>query len=220
MQQPLNAAGPSRPNEFANTRDARVVWLLGDHPVTAAMLVRIGWFPSNAKARRRLRRLAKRDRVRLVGTVSRHSGRPEHVYCRWRPQVNQLLHEVLLTEVCLRIEAAEVRRGPAATDERLRPDAELRINGRTYFLELDTGSMSHTQIARRFRLYEGSPHLSLWVCPTPGRAEAMRTRAGVLRHTALFTTLAAVLASPHGPVWRDFDGGAASLPREAGRKGG
>ena len=60
--------------------------------------------------------------------------------------------------------------------------------------------------AGRFRLYEGCPHFSLWVCPTPERVEALRRRAGRLRHTALFATLADALASPHAEVWTDhFD---------------
>jgi succinylglutamate desuccinylase len=35
---------------FSHERDARVSWLLEMHPVTAAMLVQIGWFPSKNKA--------------------------------------------------------------------------------------------------------------------------------------------------------------------------
>ena len=208
-----------RSNDIARERDARVCWLLDMHPVTAAMLVSLGWFPTRKKARRRLRRLVERGRIRLVGTVCRKAGRPEHVYCRYRPSVSQLLHEVQLTELCLRIDAADILRGPEATDERIRPDAEIRIKGQLYYLELDRSTMGYRQIERRFRLYEQCPHLSLWVCATEERRENLRKRAGRLHSTALFATFAECLVSPHAEIWRDFQGGRAALPRE-GAEGG
>src|SRR5688500_8191616 len=100
--------GPHRQcNAFARERDARIRWLLDRHPVTAAMLHALGWFPTKAKALRRLRRLVERKQVRLVGTVCRKAGRPEHVYCRYRPKADQLLHEVELSELCLRLDAGK-----------------------------------------------------------------------------------------------------------------
>jgi hypothetical protein len=188
--------------------------------MTAAMLVRVGLFPSKNKALKRLKRLVQRKRVRLVGTVCRKAGRPEHVYCRWRPKVDHLLHEIELTEVCLRLHAGKILRGPHATDAMIRPDAEVWIDREVYYVELDRGSMSYPQVVRdRFRKYEGCPHLSLWVCPTAVRRDGLRARAERLRHTALFTTLAEALASPHGPIWVDHRGGRAALPREGQKPG-
>src|SRR5262249_2644173 len=85
-----------------------------------------------------------------------------------------------------------------ATDKEIRSDAEVLINGQPYYLELDRGTMSYAQIGRRFRVYEGCPHLSLWVCSSAERRDGMRQRAGILRSTALFTTLAEAIASPPG----------------------
>lgn len=215
MQSVLHSAGqPRRSIAFSRERDARVCWLLDAHPVTAAMLVTLGWFPSRGKALKRLRRLAARGRIRFSGTVSRKFGRPEHVYCRWRVKPDQLLHEVELTDVCLRLDAGRVLRGPHVTDCDVRPDAEVWVNGRLYYLELDRGTMGYAQIERRFRLYEDCLHLALWVCASPERLEGLRSRAGRLRQTALFATLADVLATPHGPVWRDVGGQTAALPRQ------
>ncbi len=184
------------------------------------MLVSLGWFPSTHKARKRLRRLVIRKRIRLVGTVCRHAGRPEHVFCHYRPKADALLHEVQLTEVFLRLDAATIRRGPQVQDRTLLPDAEVWIDGRLYLLELDCGSQGYAQVERRFRKYEGCPHLSLWICTSEARREGLRQRAERLRHTALFTTLAEFLATPHGPIWSDFHGGRAALPRQGDRKGG
>lgn len=162
---PLLASRPRRQcNAFARERDARIRRLLDQHPVTAAMLHALGWFPTRALALKRLRRLVQRRQVRLVGTVCRTAGRPEHVYCHYRPKADSLLHEVELTDPCLRLGAGKILRGPRVTDRTLRPDAEVWINGRLYHLELDRGTMGYAQIRRRFRLYESSPHLTLWVC--------------------------------------------------------
>src|SRR5688500_446391 len=140
--------GSSSSLEQSRLRDERICWLLQSHPVTAAMLVSLGWFPSKGKALRRLHRLAAKRRVRLVGSVcsEQKPGRPEHVWCRgWRPSTSQLLHEVQLTELCLRLDAGKILRGPHATDGRVRPDAEVWINGQLYYLELDRGTMSYAQ---------------------------------------------------------------------------
>lgn len=214
MTGPHSVGTPRHCNELGRERDARICWLLGMHPVTAAMLVHLGWFPNKNKALKRLRRLVERRRVRLVGTVCRKGGRPEHVYCRWRAKPDQLLHEVELTELCFRIHAGKVLRGPHVTDQHVRPDAEVWINGRTCYLELDRGTMGYAQITRRFRKYEECSHLSLWVCGSEERLEGLRHRAERLRHTALFTTFAEALANPHAAIWRDYQDGRAALPRE------
>ena len=198
-------------------RDARICSLLATHPITAAMLVRLGWFPTKSKALRRLGILVRRGRIRLTGTVCRKPGRPEHVYCRIRPKRDSLLHEVLLTEVCLRIDAAEIRRGPRAVDPALRPDAEAFIGGRRFLIELDRGTMGYAQIERRFRTYMGCGDLVLWVCKSAERTEAMRRRAEGMRHVFLFTTLGAALMNPHSKIWIDWAGGRAALPRESAR---
>ena len=115
-----SAGRPVNSNHYARERDARVCWLLDTHPVTAAMLVSVGWFPSKNKALKRLRRLTARKRIRLVGTVCRKAGRPEHVYCRWRVKPDHLPHEVELTELCFRLHAGKILRGPHAADARVR----------------------------------------------------------------------------------------------------
>lgn len=214
---PLACPSPAESSAFARRRDERVVWLLGQHPVTAAMLVALGWFPTRAKALRRLRRLAARKRIRWVGSVARTGGRPEHVYCRWRPKPDLLLHEVELTQLCLRLHAGRILRGPHVEDRTLRPDAEVWINGVLFYLEFDRGTMGYAQVARdRFARYRDRPHLCLWVCSSAARRDRLRARAEGVRATALFATLADALASPHGPVWVDYGGRRAALPRDRG----
>lgn len=198
-------------------RDARVRRLLDMHPATAAMLVGLRWFPSKDKALKRLRTLTRRGAVRLVGTIARTgTGRPEHVYCGWRLKPDQLLHEVELTEVCLRLHAARILRGPHVRDRARSPDAELWINGDYYALELDRGTTGAARIEQeRFPKYASSPHLCLWVCPTAARRETLRARAAGVRRTALFATMQDALRDPHAAIWVDHDGRRAALPRQA-----
>ncbi|MBW3608707.1 MAG: FCD domain-containing protein [Actinobacteria bacterium] len=81
------------PREQARAELRRSIDVLPER-TRRAMLVGLGWFPSKNKALKRLGRLVKRGRIRLVGTVCRKPGRPEHVYCRWRPKHDQLLHAI------------------------------------------------------------------------------------------------------------------------------
>ncbi len=213
------AAGRSS-NAVARRRDALLRWLLLRHPATAGMLVQVGLFPSRKKASRRLQKLRQRGEVRLLGIVALKDGRPEHVYARGRWKADNLLHEVQLTRVCLKIDADAIRRGAGETDARLRPDAELLIGGQRYLLELDCGTIAYEVIVtRRFLPYRSSPDLVLWVCPTESRMEGLRRRAEAIRDVALFTTLDQALRNPHAPIWVDYDGERAALPRGGQRRG-
>jgi hypothetical protein len=208
------SSSPKCSNAIARERDGSLLWLLSRHPATASMLVGIGLFPSRKKASKRLHRLTQRRKLRLLGTVSLKNGRPEHVYGRGHWNTTNLTHEVLLTKVCLRIDADAIHRGHGEVDATLRPDAELVIGGQRFCLELDCGTMGYADVLRkRFTKYQACDDLVLWVCPTASRLEGLRRHATMIRGTALFTTLDQVLANPHGPIWVDCDGERAALPR-------
>lgn len=214
MNTPFPHHRPQDSGSYGLDRDARIGSLLGTHPVTAAMLVRLGWFPNTKKALQRLRILAKRKAVTRVGAVWRKEGRPENVYCLWHPKSDHLLHEVELSEVCLQLSAGVIRRDPAIMDRAIRADAEVVINQELFYLELDRGTMRMGQIERRLARYEGSRHISLWICADGKRLEEVRRRAAKVRHTALFTTFAEAKADPHAEIWQDFGGARVALPRE------
>jgi hypothetical protein len=211
---PPSVNRPRNSIAFAQARDTRITWLLDRHPVTAAMLVALGLFASKRRALRRLDRLVNRGRIRLVGTVRRNAGRPEHVFCRWRPKVDDLVHEIELTALCLRLNAERIDRGPHVTDQTLRPDAEIWINGQVYYLELDRGTMGYHQMERRFQLYGSFPHFVIWVCPTAERRDGLRARADCLRPCALFTTFAEAVEDPHRPIWLDYAASRVALPAQ------
>lgn len=214
MPTSLNSPDPRQSLAFSRKRDAWICWLVQRHPLTAEMLVYLNWFSQKRKAVKRLRRLVECGRTFLLGTVCQRPDSPEQVFCGWRAKPDQLLHEVQLTQLFLRLDAGEIQRGPSISDQTVLPDAELRINGQLFYLELDRGTMGTAQIAQRFLKYESCPHLSLWVCSSEARTEVLRQRAVRLRSTALFTTYAEALADPHAEIWRDFNGGTVELPRE------
>jgi hypothetical protein len=191
-----------------------ICFLLQMHPVTPATLVSIGWFRRDRKARKCLLRLARSGRIAVVGTIRDGPGRPEHVYCCWRPEAEDLQHQVRLTELFLRLDAGTINRGPSVSDRTIRPDAELWIKGQPYYLELDRGERKAAALVQRLSAYESCPHPSLWVCLGPERAEWFRQQAGQLRAPALFACLYEAQAGPHRPIWKDIAGNVITLPQE------
>jgi hypothetical protein len=104
--QPIPPPGPPKnSNQFARDRDERICWMLDSHPVTAALLVAIGLSPARARRSSRSTVLSSKSASKVVGVVCRTSGRPEYVYCRWRPQA--LLHEI---ELAIQTDAANTTR--------------------------------------------------------------------------------------------------------------
>lgn len=216
--------GRRNSNAYSRQRDERIAWVLERHPATARMLVEIGLFSSVARARKRLRRLVAKGKIRLAGTVSLKDGRPEHLYCcgQWL-KVDNLLHEAQLTCVCFKTHADEIRRGPDEVDPFIRPDVEFLIGGQRYFLELDRGTISYpTIIQTHFARYTMCTDTVLWVCPTLSRIEGLRRRARNFQADMLFTTFDLAVRNPHGMIWINAEGKKLALPcsEKEAQKGG
>ncbi len=139
--------------------------------------------------------------------ITGDSGRPENVYCNgWKPKHDQLTHELLLTDFLLCYPNADTLRG-WAVNRRLRPDAEMTLDGYFYNVELDTGEQSYAQVNRRQKRYAGSTDLLLYVTQSERRLEGLRQNADpAVRSIALFTTLEKVLAAPAGQIFLDCAG--------------
>ena len=186
------------------------------HPVTAAMLVGLGLFPTKNKALKTAQPARALQRIRLVGTVCQKAGRPENVYARWTPKVDHLLHEVQLTQMCFRLDAEKILRGPHVTDAEILPDAEVWINGEEYYLEWDRGSMSYGQIVARslleVRELPGPDALGL-----PPRRSAARVCAFAPSEFAPSPSSRLPpkgSASPHREIRVYYHGEKATLPRQ------
>lgn len=204
---------PQESLRYSRTRDQQILWLLQNHPITARELVSLGWFPQVAKARKRLRRLAMRRKILCVGSVQRKLGRPELVYSKTRIKSDDLLHEVELSELCLRLNVDQIERGSEIQRSYYRPDAQLTLSGKVLYLEYDRGTMSAKQLEQRFQKYRDCQTFCLWVCQTPSRVELLRKLATPIRISGLFTTKAELMHDPHGRIWIDSEGNRASLPQ-------
>ncbi|MCA9047180.1 MAG: hypothetical protein KDA89_00530 [Planctomycetaceae bacterium] len=140
-------------------------------------------------------------------------GRPVDVYCNgWRPKADHLEHELCLTDFLLKYPTADIVRGPEV-DDRIRPDATMQLDGRTFHVELDTGLESHSQVRRRQQLgYTGVEDFVLYIALSERRCEALiRNVHDAAKPIALFATLQTAVRSPRGEIWRDAFGKSASI---------
>lgn len=184
-------------------RDRELLDRLRIHPCTIQEVLDI--FPSYDTALQRLRKLRKRGKVRLVGRVQlKETGRPRDVYCGWHPKADTLLHELLLTRFLLKFPSQSIRRKNLEPFNH--PDAEILIGETRYYVELDTGTMSHKQIEQRFDEYRGALGTILWVTLSEERLQGLRAKAGPIKDIILFTTLDRFLSDPFGSVWTLADG--------------
>ena len=166
-----------------------------------------------------------------------NGGRPFDVYAnRLSPQRKHLWHEVLLTTFLLLYEGSGlVIRDPKEVNRQLRPDAEIFMADKLFYVELDTGSETlDVQVRDRQKLYESPesllPHQSpsgqpcyasvthlhdvflLYVTQAPTRMRNLMQVSSPVSGLALFTTLSDVVAEPFGKVWRTCDNRLVRLP--------
>lgn len=140
------------------------------------------------------------------------SGRPDKIYCNsWKPKYDQLRHELLLTDFLLNYPEGDVLRG-WAVNRRLRPDAELTLGDYFYYVEMDTGEQSYTQVRRRQSRYSGVEEFLLYVTLTARRLEGLRKNAhAAVKQIAMFTTLDEAIRDPRGQIWIDCQGERAAI---------
>jgi len=167
-------------------RDKRLYEILSSHPCYVRLLVEIGIFPSYEVGRRRLQKLRKRKRVKVIGTVQFHEGRPLDVYYIGSLKIDWLYHETRLSEFLLRV-ADRCARGNDV-DQRLLPDATAWIKGRELHVELDTGEVPYSRVLKRYDDYALQQSDVLWIAPTESRMEGLRRRAEAISDIAMFTT--------------------------------
>lgn len=146
--------------------------------------------------------------------------RPLDVYCNgWQPQPAKLRHEKLLTDMLLAMGDIEICRGYEVNSD-VEPDAELWINGRHFYVEMDTGTMSHWHLKRKWikrysrvieRVRTGSKEFLLVVCVTERRLKGLIERSEPVREIALYSTVERVMNNPWGKVWLDGNGNEGAL---------
>ena len=126
-------------------------------------------------------------------------------------QITNPLHELQLTEVCLNMQAEEIRR-LHAVDRRFNADAEVVIDGQTYYVELDRGTEGYAQVRKQMQNYQNANADVLWIVPTKTRMAGMMKRAA---GSFWFTTYDQAL-TPHEEVWVNVHGEVTALPLPQG----
>ena len=167
-------------------RDKWLAETLKEGPTTISQLVRLGVFTNRQTSSLRLSKLRKRKRVKVIGTVQFHEGRPLDVYYIGSLKIDWLYHETRLSEFLLRV-ADRCARGNDV-DQRLLPDATAWIKGRELHVELDTGEVPYSRVLKRYDDYALQQSDVLWIAPTESRMEGLRRRAEAISDIAMFTT--------------------------------
>ncbi len=139
--------------------------------------------------------------------MMKDEGRPRDVYCNgWRPSLHHLRHEVLQTRFLLPyLDHADIVRGYDCNKD-LDPDAEMTLEDRLFYVELDTGSVNHTRQKKRWKKYRRVQDFLLVVTSTQKRKQNLIRYASDVNHIALFTTLSQAIESPYGAIWSDCHG--------------
>jgi len=196
------------------------------HPCTLQHFLDL--FTSEPGAYRRIKRLHDQKKIDIVGMVKLNDaekdakkavdkvtrGAPRKVYCSWQPK--HLEHEVLLTDFLLLYEweTDTVLRG-TKVNRKIEPDAELVLGGIKFYVELDTGSMSHPRMTEgRWPKYRGVENFVLVVTSTEHRKENLieNAKGTAVENIALFTTLDEAKENRGGKIWADCSGEKAGLP--------
>jgi hypothetical protein len=76
-------------------------------------------------------------------------------------------------------------------------DGILQIGEERFFVEMDMGTESHSQVKQRFESYEDD--LVMVVCESERRLQNLRS----LELDALYGVLKKIIADPYGSVWTD-----------------
>jgi hypothetical protein len=209
--------GTNACREAARERDEKVFYVTKRHPVTAKMLTWLRLFPNVRKARKRLKKLCDKGRMKVVSMVMLpgHIGHPEFLYHRYHLAANKGQHEAEVSDIVLRISATDIRRLYDVCA--LQPDAEIVIGDDTYYFELDRDTHNHKDSRERLAVFRDCPNPVLWVAPSEARVKELMRMAKVegVDKVCWFATYDQA-RRPHEPVWRSVDNLTIALPRAQG----
>ena len=161
------------------------------------------------RAQRALNKLVKRPSVYRIGMVET-GGRPAYVYCRRRIKLDNLEHEVKLTEFLLYFTMPIDRLGDV--DPKLRPDATMHAKGGDYHVEMDEGTHSAFKAAKRLEVYQNVQATVLFITTSIARGKNILKRCQFLGDKLWVSLYEKAVADPAGKVWVTPTGKAMALP--------
>ena len=187
-----------RPAFDWKARKRRTLRWLSVHPSTYQQLVTAGFFVSYKTAQRNVSRWAKKKQTKCVGTVRGEDGRPTYMYGSWEPRSKQ--HDKYVTDFCIAYKDAEFERGNELEHY---CDCVMKLNGETFYVELDTGEMSLPQVRRRWRAYSECQGIVMVVSLSERRLGNVLNASELLDGFSVFTTLTEAINDPYGLIWLD-----------------
>lgn len=172
----------------------------------------IGRFQSYKTGNKWVARRVHEGDLQEVGTIAfRSTGRPVKVYGAKMWKGLKLKHEVMTSKVLLPYFLRGMRflRGYDVNPV-LRPDAETPGEV-PLFWQMDMGTESIPKVSKVLMPYADSPGVVLFVTTCEERVEAVLRASRDLADQLLCTTIEWVRAQPFGAIWKNVDGGMASL---------
>lgn len=180
--------------QLQKERDEEIERRVKIHPITAEDVFDL--FSSKAAAYRRFAKLRKRKRIKKVGYARlNEDGRPQTVFCGWRPKADWMEHEILLSKFCLWVEreygdeVENILRGNEV-DKKQKADAELFLAGKHFPTEMDTGSMSSQKVKSRWNTaYRDCEDTVVVLTLDENRRKWMIERSEAIQEIAIFGVL-------------------------------
>ena len=164
---------------------------------------------------------------------SKENGRPQYVYAnKLNPAPKDIWHEVLVTDFLLEYEEGAVMyRQPSVVNQHLHPDAEMILSGKLFYIEVDSGTETHTQVAEQLQHYTSQSNLLpangkhperyqtfqledvflLLVTSSETRLENLKETCKPVQTIVLLSTLERVINDASGDIWEAIDGDVISI---------
>ena len=179
-------------------RDKAIIDWLRIHPSTVLIIALLFFQGRLQKAYRRTQKLRKRGLIECIGLLRLGDGRPADFYSGWQVKEDLYFHEYHLTRFAACYPDAGWTRG-YDTDRTLRPDAEMRVDDETYYVELHTGTMRGDKARSRFDVYRDTRASVLWVTLDHSDVDYLLELAPSDNHWV--APLDVIEADPQGQIW-------------------
>ena len=184
-----------------------ILSLASKGPINLRHLLSLGLFNNKQTGSRRMRSLVKRRKLYHIGKLYLDGvcDQREEFWCKRSIKLSNREHEAFTMEVVLCYHEHDAVTGPNV-DQKLLPDATVKIGANTFHIEMHMGTMDRSQVQARWKKYEGCTDTILVVCRDEESLLDMMRWSKSLGQLVYFSTVVQVRSDPYGRVWRGLDG--------------
>lgn len=174
-------------------------------------------FKSPKTARRRLRRLVDRRRLRIVGVSYERGQKARNVFAVRPVKIDNVEHEMKLGSVLRAIKRAwdgcDIEVGSSLPHL---ADAIVCRDGETLFIEQDNDTMGYAEIRRRLDEYDGCEGFIVFIADTDTRRDGILRNAVKYKDIAYACTMRELLDKAQGEILLDCEGARGCLFSDGG----